>query len=145
MVIGNSHEDSTIHFYKSQLSEGILDSLNDLATSYVDDKSFLDQDPNGTYDSYYILCLSIEMEDKNALIEFLDSHSIPDDLKPIVSDFWKLGQGSIQSKWHLINFIRSKRSWMEFYLSDQDFCPHRSKALSNLLHLRLTQSRSSSS
>jgi hypothetical protein len=88
----NNREDSTIHFYKSQLSEGSLDSLNDLAIRYVKDKSYVGQDPTGTVDSYYLLCLLIETRDKNVLIEFLDSHSIPGDLKTIVSNFWKFVQ-----------------------------------------------------
>lgn len=86
----NSQEDSTIYFYKSQLSENFLDSLNDLAVRYVNDQSFLDQDPNGIVDGYYPQCLLIETRNKNVLIEFFDSHSIPDDLSPIVSDFQKL-------------------------------------------------------
>ena len=89
----NSYEDSTIRLYKSQLPENSLDSLNDLSGRYVNDKSFLEQDPNGTFDSYYLQCLLIETIDKNVLIEFFDSRAIPDDLKPIVSDLWKLAQG----------------------------------------------------
>lgn len=86
----NNQEDSTIHFYKSQLSENFLDSLNDLAVRYVNDRSFLDQDQKGIVDGFYPLCLLIETRNKDVLIEFFDSHSIPDDLTLIVSDFRKL-------------------------------------------------------
>lgn len=86
----NNREDSILHFYRSQVSENFLDSLC-IATNYDRDKSFLEQDPNGTSDFYYLPCLLTKTSGKNVLIEFYDwYYSIPRDLKPIVSDFWKL-------------------------------------------------------
>ncbi|MBS1486144.1 MAG: hypothetical protein JST43_01045 [Bacteroidetes bacterium] len=111
-IIGNrnTREDSAIHFYKIQLQESFLDSLNGIATKYEHDKHFLGQNPNGTFDGYYQPCLLIETRNKNVLIEYWGTYSIPDDLKPIVSVFLKLAEVKHpeEIKYPQINSIRKK-------------------------------------